>query len=36
MSIIFDEFHYLGDPDRGASWEEAIVFSPSQTQILGF
>lgn len=34
-TIIFDEFHYLGDPDRGASWEESIIFSPKDTQILG-
>lgn len=34
-TIIFDEFHYLGDPDRGASWEESVIFSPKDTQILG-
>ncbi len=34
-TIIFDEFHYLGDPDRGASWEESVIFSPKDTQVLG-
>ena len=34
-TIIFDEFHYLGDPDRGASWEESVIFSPKDRQILG-
>jgi ATP-dependent RNA helicase HelY len=31
---IFDEAHYLSDPERGAIWEEAILATPPQTRIL--
>lgn len=34
QTVIFDEFHYMGDPDRGSVWEESIMFTPKQTQIL--
>jgi superfamily II RNA helicase len=34
-SIILDECHYMNDTDRGTVWEESIVYSPSQTQIVG-
>jgi len=33
-TVIFDEFHYMGDPDRGGIWEESIMFTPQNTQIL--
>jgi len=33
--IIFDEIHYLDDPERGTVWEEAILFSPTHVQLLG-
>lgn len=33
-TVIFDEFHYMGDTDRGNTWEESIMFTPSNTQIL--
>ena len=26
--IVFDEVHYMGDPERGTAWEEAILLSP--------
>ena len=26
--IIFDEIHYLADPERGTTWEEAIILCP--------
>lgn len=26
--VIFDEVHYLDDPERGTVWEEAMMFSP--------
>ena len=26
--VVFDEVHYLDDPDRGTVWEEAILFAP--------
>ena len=32
--IIFDEIHYLDDPERGTVWEEAILFTPAEIQIL--
>lgn len=32
--VIFDEVHYLDDPERGTVWEEAIIFSPKETRIL--
>jgi superfamily II RNA helicase len=33
--VIFDEIHYINDPDRGHVWEETIMMLPSQVQILG-
>lgn len=27
--VIYDEFHYLGDKDRGTVWEEAVMNTPS-------
>ncbi len=33
-TVVFDEFHYMGDPDRGSVWEESIMFSPEDVQIL--
>ncbi len=32
--VIFDEIHYLDDPERGTVWEEAILFTPAHIQIL--
>jgi len=32
--VIFDEIHYMSDPERGTVWEEAIIFSPSQIRFL--
>ncbi|MBI4313557.1 MAG: DEAD/DEAH box helicase [Candidatus Omnitrophica bacterium] len=32
--IIFDEVHYLDDPQRGTVWEEAIVLTPLEVKIL--
>ncbi|MDP3723002.1 MAG: DEAD/DEAH box helicase [Candidatus Omnitrophota bacterium] len=32
--IIFDEIHYLDDPERGTVWEEALLFTPRQTNLL--
>ena len=31
---VFDEAHYLSDPQRGAAWEEAILATPPQARIL--
>ena len=32
--IIFDEIHYLDDPERGTVWEEAILFTPPHIKLL--
>lgn len=32
--LIFDEFHFLSDPDRGRVWEETIILCPRNTQIV--
>ena len=32
--IVFDEIHFLDDPDRGTVWEEAILFSPPSINLL--
>ncbi len=32
--IIFDEIHYLNDPERGHVWEESIIFSKPQARFL--
>src|SRR5713101_8014354 len=33
--IIFDELHYLSDIGRGPVWEEAIICSPLNVQLVG-
>lgn len=33
--VIFDEFHYLDDSDRGTTWEESILFAPAHIKFLG-
>lgn len=33
-TVIFDELQYLGDIDRGGIWEQSIMFTPSNVQIL--
>lgn len=33
--VIFDEMHYLDDPERGTAWEESIIFAPPHIKILG-
>ena len=32
--VIFDEVHYLDDWERGTVWEEAIMFSPPNLELL--
>jgi len=32
--VIFDEVHYLDDPQRGTVWEEALLFTPPEIRIL--
>ncbi len=33
--VIFDELHYLSDPERGPVWEEAIIHSPEHVALVG-
>ena len=33
--IIFDEIHYINNPDRGVVWEQSICLIPSHIQIIG-
>jgi ATP-dependent RNA helicase HelY len=32
--IVFDEVHFLSDPARGTTWEEAIICAPSHVQLI--
>lgn len=32
--IIFDEIHYMNDPERGTVWEESIIFSPEHIRFI--
>lgn len=32
--IIFDEIHYLADPERGTTWEESIIMCPEYIQLV--
>jgi superfamily II RNA helicase len=33
--IIFDEIHYIDNPERGTVWEESLIFLPPHMKILG-
>jgi ATP-dependent RNA helicase HelY len=33
-TVIFDEIHYLADPERGTTWEEAIILCPEHVQLI--
>jgi superfamily II RNA helicase len=33
--IIFDEIHYLDNPERGTVWEESLIFLPKHMNLLG-
>src|SRR4051794_16214336 len=33
-TIIFDEIHYLADPERGSTWEESIILCPDHVQLI--
>lgn len=33
-TVIFDELQYLGDVDRGGVWEQSLMFTPKDVQIL--
>jgi superfamily II RNA helicase len=32
--IVFDEIHYMDDPERGTVWEESIIFLPENVRLL--
>jgi len=32
--VIFDEVHYVNDPDRGRVWEESIMMMPEHVQMI--
>ncbi len=32
--VIFDEVHYIADPERGTTWEEAIILCPEHVQLI--
>lgn len=33
-AVIFDEVHYINDPDRGHVWEETLILIPSTIQLI--
>jgi superfamily II RNA helicase len=33
-AIVFDEVHYMGDPERGTAWEEAILLAPRHVPLV--
>ncbi len=33
-SVIFDEMHYMDDESRGPVWEESVMFTPKDVQML--
>ncbi len=33
-TVILDEIHYLADPERGTTWEEAIILCPDHVQLI--
>ncbi|MFA5145385.1 MAG: DEAD/DEAH box helicase [Candidatus Omnitrophota bacterium] len=33
--IIFDEIHYIDNPERGTVWEESLMFLPAHMNLLG-
>ncbi|MCC6944993.1 MAG: DEAD/DEAH box helicase [Thermomicrobiales bacterium] len=32
--VIFDEIHFLADPERGTTWEESIILCPDHVQLI--
>lgn len=32
--VVFDEVHYMGDPERGTAWEESILLAPAHVQLV--
>lgn len=34
-AVIFDELHFMDDPQRGTVWEEVLIYLPPEVKILG-
>ncbi len=34
QAVVLDECHYMNDPERGTVWEESIIYSPAQVQLI--
>lgn len=34
FAVVFDEFHFLNDRDRGTVWEESVIHSPSHVLLV--
>ncbi|MCB9228695.1 MAG: DEAD/DEAH box helicase [Deltaproteobacteria bacterium] len=32
--VIYDEYHFIHDDDRGSAWEEALILTPANCQML--
>ncbi len=32
--VIFDEVHYMDDPERGTVWEESLIFAPDKIRFI--
>jgi superfamily II RNA helicase len=32
--VVFDEVHYINDPERGSVWEESVIYSPPNVRFL--
>ena len=32
--VVYDEYHYLQDESRGSAWEESIVLTPKESQLI--
>jgi superfamily II RNA helicase len=32
--VIFDEIHFLDDPERGTVWEESLIFAPREVRLI--
>jgi len=32
--VVFDEIHFINDPERGTVWEESLIFSPSHVRFV--
>lgn len=33
-AVVFDEVHYINDPERGSVWEQSILMLPPQVQLI--